>query len=147
VSPGERGGDLFGRATRLLRPGERFTLAVDPPEVRRGETVRITLSIRDPGRVRGDALEVGLRCTERYAYREPGPGGRGGRRRTASATVVEQWDAADPGVTLQVRQLVVPEWAPFSHDGRVLAFAWTVLARERRAGFDQLVQMPVRVRP
>ena len=65
---------VIGTVARYFRQARHFTMRAARSEVRRGETIDISLNIADPGKVKG-RVEVGVRCVERYAYRDPRPGG------------------------------------------------------------------------
>ena len=139
---------------RWLRTARHFTVDVEPPTARRGERVGVRVSIPDTSKVSGE-LEVGLVCTERYAYRtssstsagSAGSGGRTTRRQTREETIYEQWQPVEPAIQASA-SFVLPPDGPFSHEGDPMGYRWTATARERRPrGTDRIAQHRFRVVP
>jgi hypothetical protein len=103
-----RGGVLRPRAPRQARG---LQIALDPPEPRRGDEVRFTVTSRRP--LAG--LELGLIATcwmDRQAGRSTVP---------TPTRIYEHWTT---GLSLDV-----PEDQPFSYEGRHLTTAWAVAIR------------------
>jgi hypothetical protein len=103
-----RGGVLRPRAPRQARG---LQIALDPPEPRRGDELRVTVTSRRP--LAG--LQLGLIATcwmDRHTGRSTVP---------APTRIYEHWTT---GLSLEV-----PDGEPFSYEGRHLTTAWAVAIR------------------
>jgi hypothetical protein len=135
---------LSWRRPGRLRAAEGIELRVDTPEVARGGEVHATVTLPDPSSVQ--RLEVGLVCTERYDVKDRS--GDRTTRETRRHVEYEAWQPAQPGLMQQTVRLTVPASAPYSHDGNVLSFLWTVTAVERRdRRRDRHTDVPLWVKP
>jgi hypothetical protein len=139
---------------RWLRTARHFTVDVEPLRARRGERVAVKVSIPDTSKIRGE-LEVGLVCTERYAYRTSSStssssvGGRSRttRRQTREEQIYDQRQPVDPALQAAA-SFVLPPDGPFSHEGDPMGYRWTATARERRPrGTDRVAERRFRVVP
>lgn len=98
-------------------------------EVHRGGELDARVTISRPEGLR--ELEVGLVCTEFYAYDVGDSDGRRSRG-TSSATAHEAWLPVEGTMGVHGVRLTVPAEAPFSYEGDLLCFKWEVVARGRR---------------
>jgi hypothetical protein len=127
-----------------LRAAKGIELRLDTPEVARGGEVLATVTLPDAGAVR--RLEVGLVCTERYDVKDRS--GDRTTRETRRHVEYEAWRQAQPGLMQQTVRLTVPAHAPYSHEGTVLSFLWTVTVVERRDRRpDRHTDAPLWVKP
>lgn len=139
----------FGAVSEKFRGAEGFALVLDRYELRRGQSLVATVQVTDPSLITG-TFELGLLCTERWAELHTHHGANDDmrdRRQVYEAPIYQWWiplDQAQPRTDLTLP--VVPD-APFSHDGTALSFLWTVIARDRRAGFDHLDRQALTVLP
>jgi hypothetical protein len=135
---------LNRRRPGRLRAAKGIELRLDTPEVARGGEVLATVTLPDPNAVR--ELEVGVVCTERYDYKDRS--GDRTTRETRRHVEYEAWQPAQPGLMQQTVRLAVPPSAPYSHEGTVLSFLWTVTAAERRDRMpDRHTDVPLWVKP
>ena len=109
----------------------RAKLAVDRDEARRGEELRVTLTLP---RTVGERVEVGLVCTERcdYAARAQTKAGRVVIRQTREITAHERWHPVE-ATGESTYTFDIPRNAPYSYEGECVSFAWRVSARAVRA--------------
>lgn len=141
-----------GLLDRLFRErgGRHLQLAVDRDVLRRGESVTLTLTFADPGRVR-ENVEVGVVCTERYAEEQRSHSSSSGSttsRVMVSDTAYERWEPAQASQPLQRFTFEIPADAPYSYDGEHLEFHWRASAREPRAlRPDPATNVDLTVRP
>jgi hypothetical protein len=110
------------RGTKLVAGGADF---------RRGEEVSVTFTGR---RTRGDRLEVGIACHERYdtETRVYARGVSTVVRQTGEATVHEEWEAVLPSAAQHTATFVLPVDVPYSYEGSCLSYAWRISARAVR---------------
>jgi hypothetical protein len=135
---------LSRRRPGRLRTAKGIELRLDTPEVARGGEVHATITLPDPNAVQ--RLEVGLVCTERYDYKDRS--GDRTTRETGRHVEYEAWQQAQPGLMQRTVRLLVPADAPYSHEGTVLSFLWTVTAVERRDRRpDRHTDAPLWVKP
>ncbi len=143
--------------TAAVSAANHLAMRPSTDEPRRGEDLVVTLSVADPSKLRGDRLEVGLECIERYDYRQHQSSGSGGvgssggsssRRVTRRDTVFAQWLPAQRSSAGETFTFPIPADAPFSHEGDCLSFSWMLTARERVPnGIDTRLDHPIWVRP
>ncbi|HEX3316374.1 MAG TPA: hypothetical protein VHR88_00015 [Solirubrobacteraceae bacterium] len=139
----------FGTVGEHFRGAEGFSLVLDRYELRRGQSVVVTVQVSDPNLITG-IFELGLVCTERWAELHTHAASNTSmpdRRETYEAPIYQWWiplDRTQPRIDMT---LPVVAGAPFSHDGTALSFLWTVTARDRRSGFDHLDRRPLTVLP
>ncbi len=154
---------VLGLLARMLRQrsaaisaATHLQLRPSTDEPRRGEELVVSLTVVDPSKLKGDRLEVGLECIERYDYRQQqsnsgssvGSAGSSSRRVTRRATVFERWLPAQRSVASETFTFHIPPDAPFSHEGDCLSFSWMLTAREHVAhGIDTRLDHPLWVRP
>ena len=121
----------------------RFEL--DQPAVRRGGRAQARLTVLDPTRVRGP-LQISVACHETYDYRA---GGNNGGSHQARRTHL-LWDAhvADDPASGQPVTFDVPPQLPFSWEGTIVKYRWTVTATEKvDRRLDPTVELPLQVLP
>jgi hypothetical protein len=112
---------------------------LDHPAVRRGDRGSVRLTVLDPTRVRGD-LHLSVMCRETYHYRTNSDN-HGPRRQVRSHVL---WDAPlgapTPGRPLEFQ---VPPELPFSWEGTIVKYTWTVTATEKvERGLDPTIELP-----
>ena len=141
------------RRRRPARLGKRMpgaALGVDRDEARRGEEVRVTVTL-SPGAASADGpLEVGLVCVERYDYtaRAQTKAGPVDVRQTRDATAHEQWLPVERAAGEQSFVLETPRTAPYSYEGECVSYFWRVSVRAvRRLRADPRIDHPIWVRP
>jgi hypothetical protein len=118
-------------------------------EVRRGEEVEALVTISSS---RGLAdVEVGLVCTESYAYESTSTDTEGhsySSRGTAEACAHEAWVPVEGVAGVQASRFAIPSSAPFSYAGDCLSFRWEIVARGRRSHrLDAQVRREISVLP
>jgi len=143
----------WGDVTSGFRGAEGYSLVLDRYQVRRGESLVASIAVTDASKITG-TFELGVVCTERWAeyHHSSGSAGMGGSagggRRVIREAALYQWwmplDRNQPRTDLTLP--IVPD-APFSHVGTALSFLWTVIARDRRSGFDHLDSKDLEVLP
>jgi len=159
VAVGIGGGLALGLLARMLRQRSAALSAAThlqmrpvTDEPRRGEDLVVSLSVADPSKLKGDRLEVGLECIERYDFRQQNTSGNSvgssSHRVTRRDTVFKQWLPAQRSSASETFTFRVPPDAPFSHEGNCLSFSWMLTAREHVAhGIDARLDHPIWVRP
>lgn len=114
----------YQRRGTYERTAGDLRLELDREEVRRGAPLRATLANDRPGRGR---VEVGLECFEHYDIpRGSQTTGEGQTRRAVAWSV---WLPVDQSARRLTVDLLLPQDAPYSWEGRVLSYAWRVSAR------------------
>lgn len=129
---------LFAGLTYLIwrrgRPRQcgHLRLLVEPIEVRRGDTVRATLTITDVSRV-GEHLELGLVCTEYWDDKVETYNQYGSQtsRVTKTADAAKAFRPAQR-IEQQTMEFQVPPESPFSYEGSAVSWAWHVSVVDRR---------------
>jgi hypothetical protein len=121
----------------------RFEL--DQPAVRRGGRAQVRLTVLDPARVRGP-LRVSVACHETYDYRVDSDNHAPRRRERThvlwEAPVAENPPSGDPVA------FDVPPQLPFSWEGTIVKYRWTVTATEKvERSLDPTVELPLQVLP
>lgn len=116
------------------RMARHFAVRVDRQDLRRGEPLAVTLTVRNAAKVTGK-LQVGLVAVERYdeevtTYNE---GVSSTQRQTIENPVFEQWTPADPALSSQSFRISVPADKYCSYEGECFSLAWRVAVREVRA--------------
>jgi hypothetical protein len=119
---------------RRLRSGEalQFEVLAQPLELRRGGEVEAELLVYEPNRLAGQ-LEVGVVCVERYDRRASEGEGDSDGREIAEDVAYERWLPARRTEEEQRFRFRIPAQAPYSHEGELLSFAWSVSARDADA--------------
>jgi hypothetical protein len=143
----------LGDITSGFRGAEGYSLVLDRYQLRRGESLVATITVTDPSQITG-IFELGLVCTERWAeyHHSSGSAGMGGsagggRRVIREAPIYQWWLPLDRNRDHTDLTLPVVPDAPFSHSGTALSFLWTVIARDRRSGFDHLDSKDLEILP
>jgi MFS family permease len=124
-------------------------LTVAPLEARRGGTVTATVTITDAAKL-GDALELGLLCTEYYDVKQEvyTQNGSHEQRVLKSAEAYTTWNALDRATVQQSIRFTVPATSPFSYEGGTVSWAWHVALRDRHAHRPDAVRdVPIWVSP
>jgi hypothetical protein len=138
------------RPSSLARRMPGTTLGVEREEARRGDELRVTVTL-SPGAARADdPLEVGLVCVERYDYtaRAQTKAGPVNVRQTRDATAYERWLPVERAVGEQSYVLGIPAAAPYSYEGECVSYFWRISARAvRRLRADPRSDHPIWVRP
>jgi hypothetical protein len=117
---------LVYRHRRRLRLRSRAVQIAPSAGVRRGETFRLGVVVRDVTRTAG-RLRVGVICLERYDVEETSSSGSGGstsRRVTREAVAHEEWRELSVAEAQQGPEFEIPLTAPFSYQGSCLSFQW-----------------------
>jgi hypothetical protein len=114
------------------RQARYLQLEVEPIELRRGDTVRVTLTITDARKI-GEELDLGLVCTQYYDYTAVVQDQHGSHRerKTMEVESTAKWTKPDRSQVRQTVQFTVPADAPFSFEGGAVSWAWHVSARDR----------------
>lgn len=137
---------------RLFHPriARYLDVHADPVELRRGDKVRATLRVTDPGRIDG-RLQLGLVCTAFHDVKVESTDGRGNRtehRKTKPTEVVKDWHDLDAGTADTAIEFTVPADAAFSYEGDTISWAWRVSARvQREHRSDPHNDVPIWVSP
>jgi len=136
---------LARRYRRRLRPrSETVEIAASAP-VRRGETVDVTITIRD-GAHTGVRLRVGVFCLERYDVEESTKNST--RRVTREDFAHEEWREVSASEAQQGLSFAVPAEGPYSYAGSCLSFEWHAEALEiARLRPDAVASCAFEVRP
>ena len=136
---------LARRYRRRLRPrSETVEIAASAP-VRRGETVDVTITIRD-GAHTGVRLRVGVFCLERYDVEESTKNST--RRVTRENFAHEEWREVSASEAQQGLSFAVPAEGPYSYAGSCLSFEWHAEALEiARLRPDAVASCAFEVRP
>jgi hypothetical protein len=120
-------------------------LELATPQVRRGGRGQITLSVLQPEQVRGQ-IDLAVECVESYAYKVDSDRA-GSSRRTARETLWKWPVVVEPRPSQQIA-FDVPPHLPFSWDGDLVKYTWTVTATERvERGLDPTIELSLRVLP
>lgn len=122
-----------------------MSIAVDRDDVRRGETISVTID-----HTATDDLEVGLVCFERFDLQATATtkAGMVFIRETNQKTAWEQWKAVASPSGEQALEFEIPQQAPCSYEGDCLSYAWRVSARlVRKLRSDPRIDHPVWVSP
>ena len=121
----------------------RFELA--EPAVRRGRRAQVRLTVLEPGRVRGP-LHVGVACTETYDYRRDSDAS--GPSRGTAVNVLWQSRLAENPPSGEPVAFDVPPQLPFSWEGTIVKYRWTVTATEKvERSLDPVIELPLEVLP
>jgi hypothetical protein len=136
---------LGRRYRRRLRPrSDTVEIATTGP-VRRGETVDVTMTIRD-GVHTGVRFRVGVLCLERYDVEESTKNST--RRVTREDFAHEEWREVSASEAQQGLTFAVPAEAPYSYHGSCLSFEWHAEALEiARLRPDAVASATFEVRP
>ena len=136
---------LARRYRRRLRPrSDTVEIAAGGP-VRRGETVDVTITIRD-GAHTGVRLRVGVLCVERYDVEESTKNST--RRVTREDFAHEEWREVSASEAQQGLSFAVPAEGPYSYAGSCLSFEWHAEALEiARLRPDAVASCTFEVRP
>lgn len=136
---------LARRYRRRLRPrSDTVEIAASGP-VRRGETVDVTITIRD-GANTGVRLKVGVLCVERYDVEESTKNST--RRVTREDFAHEEWREVSASEAQQGLSFAVPAEGPYSYGGSCLSFQWQAEALEiARLRPDAVASCTFEVRP
>jgi hypothetical protein len=136
-------------AAPFTRDATGVSLEVEPAEVTRGGTVRVSLTL-DSGALDGSQLQIGLVCTQFTDVKRQTTTENG----TATSRVIERselladWRDVPAGMQMQSFEFTVPASAPFSYEGATVSWAWSVAARRpRRHRIDPRHDVPIWVRP
>jgi hypothetical protein len=120
-------------------------LELATPTVRRGGRAQVTLSVLEPEKVRGQ-IDVTVACAETYAYRVDSD--RGGSSRREATNVLWKWPTVVQPLPSQTLAFDLPPDRPFSYDGNLVKYTWTVTATERvERGLDPTIELSLRVMP
>lgn len=125
-------------------------LGVERDEARRGEELRVTVTLSARAARTDDPLEGGLLCIERYDYTAHAQTKAGpiALRQTRDATAYEQWLPLEHAAGDQSFLLEIPTTAPYSYEGDCVSYAWRVSARVvRNLRSDPRIDHPIWVRP
>jgi hypothetical protein len=136
---------LTRRYRRRLRPrSDTVEIAASGP-VRRGETVDVTITIRD-GAHTGVRLKVGVLCVERYDVEESTKNST--RRVTREDFAYEEWREVSASEAQQGLSFAVPAEGAYSYRGSCLSFEWHAEALEiARLRPDAVASCTFEVRP
>ena len=141
--------DLARRHRRRLRlRSSKVNIGVTA-QVRRGEDVPLTITIRD-GAHTGLRLRVGIVCVERYDVEESTDTdtGQSSRRVTREDVAHEEWREVSASGAQQGLSFVVPAEGPYSYRGSCLSFEWHAEALEiARLRPDAVASATFEVRP
>ena len=141
--------DLARRHRRRLRlRSSKVNIGVTA-QVRRGEDVPLTITIRD-GAHTGLRLRVGIVCVERYDVEESTDTdtGQSSRRVTREDVAHEEWREVSASEAQQSLSFVVPAEGPYSYRGSCLSFVWHAEALEiARLRPDAVASATFEVRP
>jgi hypothetical protein len=120
-------------------------LELATPAIRRGGRGQVTLTVLEPEKVRG-RIDVTVSCTETYAYRVDSD--RAGSSRRTASQVLWKWPlVVEPKPSQQI-PFDLPPHLPFSWDGDLVKYIWTVTATERvERGLDPTIELGLRVLP
>jgi hypothetical protein len=120
-------------------------LELATPSVRVGGRAQVTLSVLAPDDVRGQ-IDITVTCVETYAYRSNSDNS-GPRRRYRRGTLWKWPTVVEPRPS-QTIAVDLPAHLPFTWDGELVSYAWTVAATERvERGLDPTVELSLRVMP
>lgn len=138
------------RARRKPLIASHFAIEVDRQELRRGESVAVTLAIHDASKVTG-TLQVGLIAIERYDQEvttSTRDGAQSTQRQTFENPIYEQWTPADASLPSQPFRIDIPADKYCSYEGECFSLAWRIDAREvREHRRDPHSHVPVWVTP
>lgn len=126
------------------------SLQVDPAEVRRGDRVRVSLTL-DGAAHEVSQLQVGLVCTQYTDVKRETVNSNGTTstsRATETSDVVTEWKEVAAGTRLQSFEFTVPAQGPFSYEGAAVSWSYRVSARTpRRLRADPHTDVPIWIRP
>jgi hypothetical protein len=142
---------LLAWLVRRRHPNEarHLELTVEPIEARLGDTVTATVAVTDAEKL-GEALELGLTCTEYYDVKQEvyTQNGSSEQRVLRTTDAYATWSELDRATLQQSVRFKVPANAPFSYEGGAVSWAWHVVLRDRRAHHpDRLRDVPIWVSP
>jgi hypothetical protein len=143
-------GGLVYRNRRRLRLPSRSVQIAAAGSVRRGESVRLDVAVRDLARAAA-RLRVGIVCLERYDVEETSSSGSGTTRSsrvTREAVAHEERRELSLAEAQQGLAFEIPPTAPFSYSGSCLRFEWRAEALElRRLRPDRVATTALEVLP